>query len=237
MIRLKNILLEQEKPGIFQFRKQQQEKDKKNKELIQRYKSRDNNYPNKWNTDVTPPHPVGSWIAYHDQNREYPDKVSYKGQFNDNGKQQGYWEYFHRNGEPRMTGSWDVGKKVKTWTYFSKKGIAIRKENYKNSSLDGNYIEYYKSGDKKTTGTYKNGKKEDVWSGFDLGGIEIKTYIYKNDVLNGEYKELDTDKNIMIKANYKNGKLDGIWKKLDMTNKTVLDSITYIDGKKQKKKK
>jgi antitoxin component YwqK of YwqJK toxin-antitoxin module len=210
MIRLKHILLEQEKPGFFQFGKQikriNTKRDKKNKELIQRYKSRDKNYPNKWNTDVTPPHPVGSWIAYHDQNREYPDKVSYKGQFNDNGKQQGYWEYFHRNGEPRMTGNWDAGKKVRTWTYFSKQGKKIRQENYKNGKLDGEYTEYHDSGEEKTDGIYKNGKKDFVWSVYDKSGDLINAYTYKNGVLNGPFAIVKKSKT--IEGDYINGKKD-----------------------------
>ena len=121
-----------------------------------------------------------------------------------------YNEYFGNNqfGEGNYKGGLKNGK-WKTWSYD---GISSYR-NYKNDTLDGNYLEYYIYGGPHVPiikGTFLAGKKTGEWYFFDPGGILPNSL---NDITARDYEFHDDFAYgyVFTKGYFKNDKRDSVW--------------------------
>ena len=78
-----------------------------------------------------------------------------------NGKREGLWESYYRNGQLHTKGQYRKGKREGEWEFYYRNGQLECKGYYKNGNQDGLFQFYYAKGqfDPHRSGTYKNGKK------------------------------------------------------------------------------
>ena len=92
----------------------------------------------------------------------YSGKVTGKeqGSFKD-GKREGAWIYYHRNGQLQLKGNYKNGQKEGAWVDYWENGQLQLKGNYKNGKKDGVWVAYFSKGNawKKLSGTFKDDVK------------------------------------------------------------------------------
>ena len=78
-----------------------------------------------------------------------------------NGKREGLWESYYRNGQLHTKGVYRKGKREGEWEFYFRNGQLECKGTYKNGNEDGVFEFYYSKGqsDPSRSGNYKNGKK------------------------------------------------------------------------------
>lgn len=118
----------------------------------------------------------------------YDDKgnLTSLGNSDQGGVEQGFWQYFHPNGELKAEGHLTNGKKSGMWKYYTSYGLLESIENHTDGVLNGEYISYHPTGKLNATGTFANGMVEGqvIWR--NIFGIPTRTLVYKNDTLDGE---------------------------------------------------
>jgi antitoxin component YwqK of YwqJK toxin-antitoxin module len=83
----------------------------------------------------------------------------------------------------------------------------LRKESYKDSSLNGIYEAFYTNGKLKQKGAYDMGAPSGSWEDYSLKGTVIKRFAYKNGVLHGWVYQFDDQGKVVNKRFFKNGVL------------------------------
>ena len=76
-----------------------------------------------------------------------------------NGKRDGAWVGYHKNGQLWYEGNYKNGKSEGTWTDYHTNGQLWSKGNYKNGRLDGVWVVYSRDGQLYSKDTYKDMKK------------------------------------------------------------------------------
>jgi hypothetical protein len=78
-----------------------------------------------------------------------------------NGKKDGSWVYYFKNGKLKGKGYYKNGSRESSWVHYWNNGQLLLKGNYKNDKRDGSWVYYKKDGTLKKglSGTYKDGKK------------------------------------------------------------------------------
>ena len=78
-----------------------------------------------------------------------------------NGKREGIWIGYHKNGQLRFKENYKNGKKEGEYISYWGDGRLLTKGNFKNGEKDGAWVVYTKTGNvvKEYTGTYKDGVK------------------------------------------------------------------------------
>jgi antitoxin component YwqK of YwqJK toxin-antitoxin module len=155
------------------------------------------------------------------------------GECNGLGQRHGEWTFYYDNNlkdEIRLKakGSYHLGKKSGTWTYYDTYGPYVLKEaTYVFDRLNGPYKDYYDTGHKdrwiKSKGEYKSGKREGQWIDYwdngcyGLEGPPKEIAIYKAGIRHGEsatYYDSNCypEKAMASRGYYDHGKKDGEWK-------------------------
>lgn len=158
------------------------------------------------------------------------------GECNGLGQRHGEWTFYYDNNlknEIRLKakGTYHLGKKSGTWTYYDTYGPYVLKEaTYVFDRLNGPYKDYYDTGHKdrwiKSKGEYKEGKREGQWTDFwdngcyRLEGPPKEIAIYKAGIKHGESmtfydSNCFPEKAMASRGYYDNGKKDGEWKYFD----------------------
>ena len=94
------------------------------------------------------------------------------------------------------------GKKEGPWVYYHKNGKLFSKGTYKDGMNEGPWVSYWGNGKLLSKGTYKNGKREGPWVSVNYKGQLEGKGTYKNGMKNGHWLS-DTEESGM----YRNGKL------------------------------
>jgi hypothetical protein len=76
-----------------------------------------------------------------------------------NGKEEGAWVGYHKNGQLWYEGNYKNGKSEGTWTEYHTNGQLWSKGNYKNGRLDGVWVVYSRDGQLYSKDTYKDMRK------------------------------------------------------------------------------
>ena len=78
-----------------------------------------------------------------------------------NGKREGAWVSYHKNGRLEFKGNYKNGKGEGERVVYNDSGTLMQKGTYKDGKKEGYWVVYLKDGtvDKEYTGTFKNGKK------------------------------------------------------------------------------
>jgi antitoxin component YwqK of YwqJK toxin-antitoxin module len=148
--------------------------------------------------------------------------------YNAQGNRTGIWKDLYPMGNVREEGNWANGKRNGVFKFFDKNGKLIKMEKYDMGELvvdtDQSAIidirkEFYDDGSLKMEGSYSGGKKNGTFREYDVSGNQVSAYIYESDILTG------------IGMVDSIGRRQGNWKLLFPDGKTRAEGI-YVDGKK-----
>ena len=145
---------------------------------------------------------VNSQIPYSGPIKTYYDNtfiLNREGNYID-GKREGFWEFYYKNGRLASEGNYIDGKREGLWEFYHDKGIKILKSkgNYIDGKREGlwelsHYQTVFNTNDfvsrevlESSKGNYKDGKQEGLWE------------LYRDGILKS-------------KGNYKDGKKEGFW--------------------------
>ncbi len=155
-------------------------------------------------------------------------------QLDKTGKRHGVWKKYHKfNGKIRYIGTFNHGKEVGTFKYFSpnnSKQPIITREFIPNSDIA--LVKFYnENGTLESEGKMKGKNKIGTWIYYHKDGKTIMIEEnYVNGKLEGAYKTHYTDKSPTVVATYHNGKLDGKYIKYSIKGK-IFEDLTYKNGK------
>jgi antitoxin component YwqK of YwqJK toxin-antitoxin module len=81
-----------------------------------------------------------------------------------NGKMEGVWFTYHKDGQLKSKGNYNNGKKDGTWFYYRENIKTLwQKGNYKNDMIEGSWTEYYDNGQLYYRGKYKDWLRDGYW--------------------------------------------------------------------------
>ncbi len=155
-----------------------------------------------------------------------------KGLIDEEGKRQGYWEEYYKDGVLKSKGKYKDGKRIGEWEYFfankqlQQKGTyldgekptglwiwyyddgnILRKENFRKGKEDGMMYEYTQQGKVITEGEYIDGLKDGPW--FYEVGDHIEEGSYLDDVKTGLWIYHYTSGKVNFEGNFRDGVPDG----------------------------
>ena len=149
-----------------------------------------------------------------------------------NGERHGYWKKDFKNGRVRYQGTFDHGKEIGVFKFYSRvhsdQPIITKEFNTVDNKA---IVKYYKySGKIESEGAMQGKKRIGKWVYFHTDGKTImQEEFYENGKLNGSYKTFFNNKKPTIITNYKNDKLSGNYKRYAVTGHLYQD-LNYMDG-------
>lgn len=149
------------------------------------------------------------------------------------GKKEGDWRFWSKNGKLIKTEKYSNGKVNGSWTLFRDDGSKERDVSYKDGLRDGIWIDYDPDGKNQRVEQkeFKAGKKDGTWIHWNLkNGHETIEEHYKNGQLDGLQTGWYDNGKLRETDEYKNGQLDGKrvrWK----DNGEKIDETIFKDGK------
>ncbi len=144
----------------------------------------------------------GDWIYYHKNG-----KKSAIGKYN-KGKKQGKWTYYYKNGKVQQVGSYASDKLTGLWSWYYETGELLKEEYYIYGELDGEVIEYTELGNIISKGNYIEGYKEGKW--LYIVGDQKNQGKYVTDYKDGKWESyyIEEDK-LSFEGRYVQGNPDG----------------------------
>jgi antitoxin component YwqK of YwqJK toxin-antitoxin module len=104
------------------------------------------------------------------------------------GKADGLWTWWHKNGQKRSEGTYKDGKQDGLAMYWRENGKKKSEETYKDDKLNGLSTEWYKNGQKWGEGTYKDHRLDGLSTGWHENGQKRTEGIWKDgERLSGKY--------------------------------------------------
>lgn len=121
---------------------------------------------------------------------ERSSNTPYSGELNDkrsqgmivNGKQDGPWVAYWKNGQISSKGNYRNGEQEGLWIYYYDNGSLWSEESWKDGKQDGPWITYWDNGKLRSKGNYVNGKQEGTWASYWKNGeiSEWESGTFKN---------------------------------------------------------
>lgn len=147
-----------------------------------------------------------------------------------NGKRHGVWQKNHNNGRIRYEGTFEHGKEVGVFKFYSMNSSEFPVV-VKTFTDDIAFVEFFtEEGVKESEGKMKGKQRIGTWKYYHNNGVAIMIEEnYENGELNGIYKVFYVDGKLTQEANYKNGKFDGVAKKYSQKG-VMVELLTYVDG-------
>ena len=99
------------------------------------------------------------------------EKVAFK-----NGKWDGAWVRYHKNGQLMSKGNYRSGLAEGAWINYHENGQLFRKGNYKNGRKEGAWIHYYTNGQLSYKGNWKNHGRDGAWVAYNEDGTSFKLW-------------------------------------------------------------
>lgn len=154
-------------------------------------------------------------------------------QFDENGERHGVWRKYYNNNRVRYTGTFEHGKEVGVFKFYSASNSdnpVIIKEYSDNSDLAK--VQFYTpSGVLESEGEMRGKEREGKWLFYHEDGKSIMSEEnYVNGKLHGEYKTFYPTGEPTEIAYYKNGLLHGNYKKYSIKGFLYQD-FNYAEGK------
>ena len=154
-------------------------------------------------------------------------------QVDSNGKRQGVWKKHYTNNRIRYIGTFDHGKEVGTFKYYSASSSdnpIIVKEYHKNDDLAE--VQFFTTAGILESKGLMNGKnREGKWLFFHSDGKSIMSEEnYKDGKLNGVYNTFYPNGELTEITSYKNGLIDGNYKKYSIKG-LLYNDFNYSRGK------
>ena len=86
------------------------------------------------------------------------------------GKQEGPWVAYWKNGTISSKGHYKKGKQDGSWLYYFDNGNVWSEESWKDGKHEGTWITYWDNGKLRSKGDYINGKQEGPWVSYWKSG-------------------------------------------------------------------
>lgn len=180
------------------------------------------------------------------------------------GKRDGIWKYYYKDGKLEMEGFFNQDKPDREWIWYYPNGIKKREEAYLKGKLEGLYVEYdsienvilkgeyfddvrtgewfYAVGDIIEEGSYELGEKDGEWKHYysETGQLRFIGKYRKGDA-DGTHKWYYPNGNIELIGEYRVGSKYRDWKKFHSDGSTYMiftyrnDELIKIDGRKLKR--
>jgi hypothetical protein len=101
-----------------------------------------------------------------------------------NGKREGPWIFYWKNGQLMSKGNYKNGKEEGSWVHYEENGQLSSKGNFKNGKKNGYWVTYRESGQVWTKGNYNSDSMEGRWFWYEHNGTlyEGLSGIYRNNV-------------------------------------------------------
>lgn len=186
----------------------------------------------------------GRWLFYH-QNGQLDEEITFVNQ-----EKHGLYKSFHDNGVPFLTGQYEMGKKVGTWTYYDNENFLGYSAIYRDSLLETKW--FYNNGKVKRIGNYKFSKEieedckyykdmedcplskdGDYTEYFEDGSLSVK-FFYKNGLKEGHYTAYHANGNISVEGSYSQDMKQNEWK-IFYENGKLEEKGTFVDSYEQGK--
>ncbi len=110
-------------------------------------------------------------------------------------------------GEKYMSQEYVDGKKEGQWILFYKNGQMQKRGSTKNGKEQGKANEWYENGQMKYDQNYVDGKKDGKWLSWYESGVKWTSRDFEMDVLNGKILVWDTLEQLAKEYTYQNGDL------------------------------
>lgn len=82
----------------------------------------------------------------------------------------GKWIFWRANGERRVAGQYDLGKKSGEWMWWYESGQRQTRGSFKNDVQEGEWVWWHPNGHRRTVGLFENGEAAGAWSSWDTQG-------------------------------------------------------------------
>ncbi|MEL7002533.1 MAG: TonB family protein [Bacteroidota bacterium] len=100
----------------------------------------------------------------------------------------GYWEYYHKNGNVHSSGNYSLGIEVGVWSYYHENGKLSKTGAYENGLKTGKWTYYDENGVKTSEGAYNKNARMGTWNNWDSLGYKISFGEYIADKKSGSWK-------------------------------------------------
>jgi len=154
-------------------------------------------------------------------------------QMDDDGQRHGVWKKFYSNNRVRYVGTFDHGKEIGLFKYYSASNsdhpILVKKYHENNGLADVQF--YTTSGVLESEGMMKGKKREGKWLFYHPDGKSVMSEEnYENGLLHGPYKTFYPNGEPTETSFYKNGLQHGNYKKYSIKGFLYQD-FNYVNGK------
>ena len=132
-------------------------------------------------------------------------------QYDPEGRKQGMWMTYFRDGRLNSKGTYKDNEKDGLWEeYWGSSGKLMVKGYYINGKEDGLWEDYWKNGNLENKGQYINGKMEGMWESYWSNGNPHSKGKYINDNKYGIWEYYFDDGSLEKKILYNNGRIKDI---------------------------
>lgn len=128
-----------------------------------------------------------------------------------NGKAEGKWTYWYKDGQVKREGNYESDYREGEWNFYHRNGKILCKPVYKEGDLDGNYKEYYDNGDIKLDKNFSKGKSHGEFTVYFEGNKIKRKGSYEKDSLDGSFIRYWKDGKTAIKGDFRDNKRVGTW--------------------------
>jgi antitoxin component YwqK of YwqJK toxin-antitoxin module len=154
-------------------------------------------------------------------------------QMDSNGKRNGVWKKYYTNNRIRYVGTFEHGKEVGTFKYYSassSENPIIVKNFHENDELAD--VQFFTtSGILESEGLMKGKNREGKWLFYHIDGKSVMSEEnYLNGRLDGVYKTFYPNGELTEITNYKGGLIDGNYKKYSVKG-LLYNDFNYSKGK------
>lgn len=149
----------------------------------------------------------GVWKKYYSNNR-----IRYIGTFN-HGKEVGTFKYYSASDSehPIIIRNYHEGKETADVQFFTTNGIIESEGLMKGKNREGKWLFYHENGKSiMSEENYLKGKLDGIYKTFYPSGEPTEITSYRNGLLDGNYKKYSIKGLLYNDFNYKNGKLNGM---------------------------
>lgn len=193
--------------------------------------------------------PEGEWKSYYQngnimeeeiysegqligENTEYYEngKISEKGEFDENGKENGVFKEYYSTGELYAEISYKSGD-LYDYKFYDKSGSIVQEGNKKGKYVD--YVRIDTNGYKSLEGKFYKGKRDGIWTFFGPRGVIYSELEYKDGEKDGDQTTYYSNGQISEKYQRKAGEIEGLYKSFLKANTDVIDyEGVYKNGEK-----
>jgi len=128
-----------------------------------------------------------------------------------NGKRNGNWNFYFKNGKIKGSGNYVNGTMSGLWRLYFSDGTLRSTGNYKNNLKDGEWHFYFNGGTKKSTGTFVAGVKHGSWTEYYKNGKVFYKGRYQYGRADGSWTYYFHSGKLYQSGNYKNDRKEGKW--------------------------